>query len=190
MKLILSVCICIICLYPKFGMAVECPSINKLATNKEWVVHTWRPKSIQGLFEKHLTTPLAPIKVPLHRIAVLVNVNRGMGKTKWSEIVWVIQRSYMKTTDINGKPSCYVMGSVAFYVELQNKNGWPPEVNFKSKSERKLINQEQLALIELRWFDPLENKRHQWYNQKLATFIQWVEPESPIQLPTPINCLY
>lgn len=172
----------------------NCPKTDILDKNKEWVEHTeeWN-KNMSIILAIHLRLPLAPLKSPVSFSLLPVSVDRGMGITKWNEIIWSVYRS--NQINFNGENNnCYVIGSVAYYVEVSNKNGWPPEVKFLNsfKSERHWLQKGKIGLIEFRWFDPVSKKRHRWFNHRLALYLQWVKRNSysPISLPRAINTLY
>ncbi len=172
----------------------NCPKTDVLDKNKEWVEHTevWN-ENMSNALSIHFSLPFAPSKPNVSFTLIPVTVDRGMGIAQWKEIVWSIYRS--NQTNYDGKnTNCHVMGSVAYYVEASNKNGWPPKVELinKPKSEKRWLRKGEIRLIELRWYDPVGKKRHRWFNQNLAVAIQWVKENnhSPIPLPRAINTLH
>lgn len=172
----------------------NCPTIEKLVENKQWIEHSDSEQIIQisEQLKKHFSFPLISVKPNIAMRLVNVIVDRGMGKAQWGEIIWIIHRT--PYTNFSGKNmTCYIMGSIAFYVEVQNVNGWPPKVKFTSDSsnEWELLKNSTIGLIELRWFNSVEEKKHRWFNRKLATKMQWVKDKnySPIDLPRAVNVL-
>lgn len=171
----------------------NCPSDETIMKNREWVEHSgaWN-KNLSKLLGVHLSNPLVPVKPTIALTLLPVNVDRGMGIAQWSEIVWTVYRSNQK--NFTGKNSnCYLLGSVAYYVEVRNENGWPPMVGFANnpEHEKPWLQKGLIGLIEFRWYDPVENKKHRWFNSKLALFLQWVKENgnSPISLPRAVNSL-
>ncbi len=171
----------------------ECPSLDILAKNREWVEHRgeWN-KFLNSVLVKHFSLPLSPVKPSVSLTLLPVNVDRGMGITQWREIIWVVHRTSI-TDFISKNNDCYVMGTVAYYAEVKNKDGWPPEVKLISEpeTEEKCLKKGDIGLIELRWYGPVEKKRHRWFNRRLASFLHWTDGYyySPILLPRVINSL-
>ncbi len=172
----------------------NCPKTDVLDENKEWVEHTevWN-KKMRNILAMHFSLPFAPVKPSVFFTHLPVKVDRGMGIAPWSELVWTIYRS--NQTNYHGKSNnCHVMGTVAYYIERRNKNGWPPKVQFlnQPKSEKQWLRSGEIGLIELRWYDPVGKRRHRWFNRPLALSIHWVKGNnfSPIFLPRAINTLY
>lgn len=171
----------------------NCPTIETLITNREWVEHSggWN-EHLGKKLATHLRLPLKPVKPTISFTLLPIDVDRGMGIHSWQEILWVIHRTN-QTNFVGKNGNCHVMGSVAYYVEVKNKNGWPPKIAFQNKpsyEQNWLVNGE-IGLIEFRWFDPVENKKHRWFNSNLALLINWVKGESysPIPLARVINSL-
>lgn len=172
---------------------VYCPGAETLVKNKKWVEHTGQwDKNLSALLAKHLSLPIVPVKSAIALSLLPVSVNRGMGITSWSEIIWTVHRSN-KNNFIANNYNCHVLGTVAYYVEVRNNNGWPPEAGFLSKpvNEKQWLQDRTIGLIELRWYDPVGQRRHRWFNNRLALNIQWVKEKrySPIPLPRVINSL-
>jgi len=141
----------------------------------------------------HFKSPLSHMQPSVYFALMPVYVNRGIGVYPWREIVWTVSRTD-QTYYFEKSKNCFLKGTVvAFYVELKNNDGWPPQVKILSKpeSEEKFLREGKVGLIELRWFDPLGKKRHRWFNHRLASFLQWTEEYiySPILLPRVINSL-
>ncbi len=171
----------------------NCPSDETLKNNTDWVEHTedWN-KYLDNILETHFSLPLSPEKPTLSLNLTPVNVNRGMGVSKWREIIWTVNRTNQKDY-VGQNYNCYVIGMAAYYVEAKNKNGWPPDALFLEipESEEKWLKEGAISLIELRWYDAVEKKRHRWFNRRLASFLDWLENNyfSPIPLPLAINTL-
>jgi len=174
-------------------LANACPSTAVLAQNKDWVEHVgvWN-KSMGTLLTEHFTLPLAPVKPNVALSLVSVNVDRGMGITSWNEILWTVYRTN-QTNFSEKNTNCHVLGSVAYYVEVRNESGWPPKVMFINNpdSEKQWLSKGTIGLIEFRWYDPVDKKRHRWFNRRLASFLRWVKGtgNSPIFLPRAVNTL-
>ncbi len=147
---------------------------------------------MNSVLATHFSLPIVPEKPSVSLTLLPVNVDRGMGVTHWREIIWSVHRTG-KTNFIGKNNNCFVMGTVAYYVEMKNKNGWPPQVKLISKpeTEEKCLKEGDTGLIELRWYDPVEKKRHRWFNRRLSLYLQWTDDynSSPILLPRVINSL-
>ena len=141
----------------------------------------------------HLKLPLAPVKGSVYLNLVPVSVDRGMGVFPWREIVWSLYRTNYQANFNEENNNCRVIGTVAYDVELNNKDGWPHELGILNEPEKEehCLQKGHLGLIELRWYDPVEKKRHRWFNRRLALYLQWVDTYvySPISLPRVINSL-
>jgi hypothetical protein len=174
-------------------LANACPSTAVLAQNKDWVEHAgvWN-KSMGALLTEHFSLPLAPVKANVALSLITVNVDRGMGITPSSEILWSVYRTN-QTNFSEKNTNCHVLGSVAYYVEVRNDSGWPPKVMFINNpdSEKQWLSKGTIGLIEFRWYDPVDQKRHRWFNSRLALYLQWVKgaSDSPIFLPRAVNTL-
>ncbi len=174
-------------------LANACPSTAVLAQNKDWVEHVgvWN-KSMETLLTEHFSLPLAPVKPNVALSLVSVNVDRGMGIAPSSEILWTVYRTN-QTNFSEKSTNCHVLGSVAYYVEVRNESGWPPKVMFINNpdSEKQWLSNGMIGLIEFRWYDPVDKKRHRWFNSRLALYLQWVKgtSDSPIFLPRAVNTL-
>lgn len=171
----------------------DCPSTEIIMQNREWVEHSgaW-DNNLSKLLAIHFSNPLVPVKPTIVLTLLPVSVDRGMGIAQWSEIVWTVNRT--NQTNFSGEnTNCHVLGSVAYYVEVNNKNGWPPMVGFANNPEyeKPWLQNGKIGLIEFRWYDPVENRKHRWFNRKLALFLQWVKEhgKSPISLPRAVNSL-
>lgn len=178
---------CLIVLNPFILMAdQDCPSLDKLYKNRQWIEYNspW-DKNLSRLLLIHLDTPLAITNGSVYLNHVDVEVDRGMGVYSWREIIWVVKRTEQE--------KCHVKGSVAYYAEITNINGWPPRILFTEKPyhEKSWLKNGSIGLIEFRWYDPVGGKRHRWFNLELALFLQWVARGefSPIRLPKVINSL-
>ena len=171
----------------------NCPDTETLTKNKEWVEHTegWN-RALTKLMATHLKYHPESAKPAVSMSLTPVTVDRGAGICSWNEVVWQVSRTNQK--EFSGKSgNCRVIGTTTYYVEMKNKNGWPPRIDFINKpvnEERWLVNGD-IGLIELRWYDPVGKRRHRWFNRRLAKYMQWVtEGEySPIQLPRVVNSL-
>ncbi len=171
----------------------NCPSAERLIKNKEWVEHTgpWN-KNLEKLLAVHFNLPITPVKPAISLTLLPVNVDRGMGISQCREIVWAVHRT--NQTNFSGENNnCHVLGTVAYYVEVRNQDGWPPKADFANKStfEKQWLQKRVTGLIEFRWYDPVEQRRHRWFNRRLAYFMKWVKANkvSPIFLPRVINSL-
>ena len=168
-----------------------CPSNSILEKNKKWVEHdeSWN-KDLNSIFEAHLKLPLSPVNGSVYLNLVSVHVNRGLGLYPRREIVWSVKRTN-QGGNFEKNNNCYLSGTVAYYVELKNSNGWPPVVQILNKPEieEECLQKGDLGLIELRWYDPVEKRRHRWFNHRLALHLKWAKSYnySPIMLPRVIN---
>ena len=174
--------------------AGNCPKTDVLDKNREWVEHGERwNKNMSNILATHFSLPIAPVKPAVLFTLLPVSVDRGMGIAPWNEVVWSVYRS--NQTSFHGKDNnCHVMGTLAYYVEVNNTGGWPPGVQLlnQPQSEKQELQRGKIGLIELRWYDPVGKKRHRWFNRQLALSLHWVKGKnfSPIFLPRAINTLY
>ncbi|MBI5881807.1 MAG: hypothetical protein HZB91_01685 [Elusimicrobia bacterium] len=126
-----------------------CPAVAEI--KPEWVEHT-DPAAMAGRWEAHLRSAQAkagPILVPVHRVQNFFGVSRrgdllGQG---------------------GREPGCFVTGTVAYYVMGEEGN---PEIDFGTIAAQGREGSLLSRLIELRWFDPADGRRHRWYNMGLA----------------------
>ncbi|MEE9165741.1 MAG: hypothetical protein V3U15_05710, partial [Nitrospinota bacterium] len=105
---------------------------------------------MSSVFTTYLKLPLAPVKGSVYLNHLAVYVDRGTGVFPWREIVWSLSRT--NQANYSGKNNaCYVAGTVAYYVELKNKDGWPPAVEIlnKHEKEKEFLLKGDLGLIEL-----------------------------------------
>lgn len=171
----------------------DCPSDEILVESGDWVEHKeiWS-SYLDSILEIHFSLPPAPIKAAVYFSLVPVYMDRGMGAFPRDEVVWTIYRT--NQTNFSGKNNnCYLIGTVAYYVEVHNIEGWPPKAGLLNdpQIEEQKLHRGDIGLIELRWYDPVWNKRHRWFNDNLSSTMQWKEYNySPISLPMAINTLY
>ena len=160
-----------------------CPSSD--LKNGRWVEHAAKlNNSIKVVLADHFLMPVSQEKGSVYMLMASVNVRRGKGIFKWREVIWSVHRT---------NKTCFLSGSVAYYTEIKNREGWPPTVDFlnASETEQKLFEDGVFGLIELRWYDYTTNKKHRWFNKALANRLSWVKDYlfSPISLPRVINSL-
>ncbi len=162
-----------------------------LKKNRDWIEHTgkWN-KYLGSILAAHFRSPLSPVKPSVYFTRIPVYVDRGMGVYPSQETVWTVSRT-IEPQYLKKNINCYVNAIVAYYVEIKNRDGWPPSIDLISnpESEEKCLKEGDTGLIELRWYDPVGKKRHRWFNHRLASFLQWEEGYSPILLPRVINSL-
>ena len=177
-----------------FPPSGDCSSLKIPRKNTDWTEHTGRwNKYLDSVLATHFNSPLSSTKSPVYFTLIPVYVDRGIGVYSWREIVWTVSRTE-QASNYGKNKNCFLNGTVvAYYVELKNKYGWPPQMKILSKpeSEENSLREGKIGLIELRWFDPIGEKRHRWFNHRLASFLQWTGEYlySPIFLPRVINSL-
>jgi hypothetical protein len=176
-----------------FLMSNVCPSDEVVENNPEWVEHAgdWNGK-LDKILEAHFRLPLSPVKPPVFMKFIPVLVDRGSGISSYQEAVWIVNRT--NQTDHNGKNNnCHLLGMAAYYVEIKNKQNWPPAAfPFKNPAlEEQWLKERAIGLIEFRWYDVVEKKRNRWFNRQLAVYLDWIDNYnySPIFLPYAINTL-
>ena len=171
----------------------DCPSDNILKHNTEWTEHSedWNDY-LDNILETHFSLSLSPVKPMISINSVPINVNRSLGVFMSREVVWSVNRTN-QTDYLDKNNNCHIVGVVAYYVEAKNKAGWPPDTRIlkKPEIEEKWLRDGVISLIELRWYDAVEMKRHRWFNQRLASSLSWVGSYnfSPILLPMAVNTL-
>ena len=152
--------------------ASACPDLDQIKTS--WVEEAILPEG-QGLPRSHWP------QAPAQSAPLLLPVQ---GEQHWFGLS---HRSDLLARSPD-EPGCFLTGSAAFYVIGPEDD---PQVDFlKLVSEGR---ERELAprLIELRWFDPADQKRHRWYDRALARRLGWPEKERPIPLHTSgVNSLY
>tara|TARA_Y100000310_G_scaffold343740_1_gene452789 strand:- start:69 stop:644 length:576 start_codon:yes stop_codon:yes gene_type:complete len=183
----------LVCFLLNTVLVYSCPSFESLLENKKWVEHTTSvTREIKEVLTNHFIMPISPEKGSVSMLWTPVKVKRGKGIQEWREIVWAVHRTY-QTNFNKEKKTCFVSGSVAYYVEVKNKNGWPPTIDFLNTSdeEKQLFEDGIFGLIELRWYNSKTKKKHRWFSVALAKYLGWVQEYqvSPILLPRVINSL-
>ena len=153
----------------------SCPAIDSLS--QPWVEHAGAAP--RALIDAHLRAALDgayPGLLPVNTVSWWVGASRrGRGEA-----------------DSAPSPGCLVRGSVALYV-LGHEQA--PEVDFvkivNSGAETSLGS----SLIEFRWYDEKDGRKHRWFNTALAAKLGWntdgrstpSDTHRPISLPDAIN---
>lgn len=94
-----------------------------------------------------------------------------------------------------GSGGCFLDGTVAVYVIGQERE---PQVDFVDVVSKGSETALAARLIELRWYDEKDGRRHRWFNWALAGQLGWTsdgrgapaEPSAQIPLPPGVNELY
>lgn len=181
---LMSLAVAAYCLLPAAtvaagGAAADCPDLDRV--DRTWVEHSGKPVPVE-LLGTHLATPLmsaAPLLLPVNETYYWLGIS--------------VRNPYATTKVPN--LSCYLLGSVAYYyngVEQDPELDIVREIN-EGREPQLLVNR----LIEFRWFDPKENKKHRWFNVALARRLDWLtsgdgtmdENLRPIPLPRAPNSL-
>jgi hypothetical protein len=182
---------------------LKCPSLEDLNKNPAWVEHTINNShgtSIQEkaailgsllkeVIERHLSLPLRAMETDPTRKSVavgLLSISDDYGPADYTLVT--VERTGATVEDSRKNPGCFVVGTVAFYVE----SSWPPSTNYFEKitaettgvlSERETISKR--LLFELRWFDPKDNRRHRWFDERRNKALGSQNPEvSPLSIPS------
>ena len=149
------VCIAVACALPAFAAPAKrsCPSVNSLS--KPWVEHVGPVQ--EKILAAHFKAEVDDARVMLLSIDTIYwwvgSVRRGRGEEESIQ-----------------DPGCFVLGTAAFYVNGPERD---PMVDFiKVIGEG---NESALAamLMELRWYDPKDGRKHRWYNTALADRLGW-----------------
>ncbi|MEK7234586.1 MAG: hypothetical protein AAB268_12280 [Elusimicrobiota bacterium] len=160
------------------GAAAECPDLDLV--DRTWVEHAGTPAP-NDVLETHMATPrtsASPMLVPVTQAYYWLGIS--------------VRNPY----GVNPVPalSCYLLGSVAYYNNGIEGN---PELDMVKEISEGREPQLRDRLVELRWFDPKENKKHRWFNVALARSLGWFtyangtqdENLRPIPLPPVPNSL-
>lgn len=156
----------------------RCPSDDELVKNENWVEHAGGNP---------------PARVLKTHFAHAYAGGAGMNMTPRSRpMAWLwlgghTNQGWKFRGTGRIEAGCFVIGTVAYY-----KDRWPPSVDFLNKGEaqeKAWFEKGAIKLLELRWYDPADGRRHRWYNSRLGSEIGW-PARSPIPLPMPINSLY
>lgn len=149
-----------------------CPGADSVS--REWVDHAGDVPAAR--LAGHLALPpawAAPLMLPVHGVSFWVGVSLRGG----------------------GHGDCFLDGSVAFYF---NGPEDVPEVDFVQRVSRGAELELGAKMLELRWFDPSDGRKHRWFNAALARRLGWFttgdgrndESYRPIPLPAAGNSLY
>lgn len=160
------------------GAAVDCPDLGRV--DRTWVEHSAGPAP-KDVLAAHLATPLmraSPMLLPVQQVHYWlgISVRNPYGKGPVPDL------------------SCFLLGSAAYYY---NGVEGVPELDMVRELSEGREPQLVKRLIELRWFDAKENRKHRWFNVALARQLGWFtyddgtvdESLRPIPLPLPPNSL-
>ena len=159
------------------GAAAECPDLDLV--DRTWVEHAARPRPMTCW---RLIWPRRARA--RHRCSC-----RSLRRTTGS-----VSPCAIPMGSIRPALSCYLLGSVAYTTTASKgtrNSTWSKEIS--EGREPQLRDR----LVELRWFDPKENKKHRWFNVALARSLGWFtyangtqdENLRPIPLPPVPNSL-
>ena len=155
--------------------AGSCPAPDALA--QPWVEHAGPlPKAVLAAHLRAAPDAAVPILLPVNGVSWWIGASRrGRG-----------------TEDTLASPGCFVLGSAAFYA---NGTEEAPTVDFvrtvASGAEQGLRGQ----LVELRWYDAADGRKHRWFDLGLARRLGWdvdgrgapTDARRPIPLPDALN---
>lgn len=163
----------------------QCPSDADRDNNKEWQLHMGSeiPLDPLNLLVEATSLP-TPAFFPL---ILVVPVLDGTGVEDF--FLRGVFRSNQSQKDFSKNLNCYLSGVFMYYVELDDIN-MSPEEFVKNGNEIKLVNEGKIGVLEIRWYDKRDKKRHRWINTLLTKKLQWFEPIAPEISETPINSLY
>ena len=155
----------------------DCPDHDTLEVNRKWVEHKLSEK-VSSVYKAHLDD--IPIERAFMQLISTQSIDTGIPSSYW---IGMVTRSNQLTRDPkNGNisypnSSCSVVGTVAVYIFP----GDFPHFDLVKEIERELINGERREralledpsklgynLLEVRWYDPSDQKRHRWFNSNLA----------------------
>lgn len=155
--------------------SAACPAEGSLSAS--WIEHAGSFPT--EAFQEHLHADLdgsAAILLPVNTVSWWVGVSRrGRGS--------------------DGAPACLVLGSAAFYANgPENAPAEDLEKIIRAGGEARLWP----VLVELRWFDPKDGRKHRWFNETLARTLGWstdgrgmpTDSPRPIPLPDALNELF
>ncbi|MBI4348158.1 MAG: trypsin-like peptidase domain-containing protein [Elusimicrobia bacterium] len=154
-----------------------CPSTDSLGV--PWIEDAGAVPALQA--SRHLASALDATAI------TLLAVN--------GESWWVgASRRGSATRDRERDPNCVVIGSAAFYVYGRESD---PELDFESTVSGGGEPGLSRRLIELRWYDEADGRKHRWFNLPLAERLGWdtdgrgapTETPRPVPLPQTINDL-
>lgn len=152
---------------PAAGQA-SCPSSDALT--KPWVEH--RGPAPRALVASHLAAAAdaaAPMLVPFAGTAWWVGASRR-GRGPESGIA---------------DPACFALGTAALYA---NGPEDAPAVDFVAAVAAGAEDRLGEALVELRWFDPADGRKHRWFDADRARALGWPSGNrSPLPLPEAVN---
>ncbi len=156
----------------------QCPSDDALVEKMEWVEHTGvtPPQRVLTTHFDHVYAGgsgimMQPRSMPQSWLWLGGHTNQG----------WKFRNSGRI------EAGCFVIGTIAYYADA-----WPPSVDFLIRGEtmEKTWHEDgSIKLLELRWYEPGDGRRHRWYNTRLARELGWPS-RSPVPLPMVINSLY
>ncbi len=146
----------------------SCPT--PVSLTQPWVEHVG-PAS-EAVLAAHLKAKLdgaETMLVPVNTVSWWIGSSRR-GRGPESEI---------------SSPGCFVLGSAAVYVNGPENDA---KVNFVQTVVGGGENILRDSLIELRWYDAKDGRKHRWYNTKLAQRLGWdVDGRGmPTDMPRPI----
>lgn len=161
--------------FPAFAAASPCPA--EAGLSRPWVEHAG---------------PLPRAELEAHLRAAIDGAGTMLLPVN-GESWWIGSTRHGRgAADGIGSPGCFVLGSAAFYVNgLEDA----PTVDFVkvvgSGGEAGL----RPVLIELRWYDARDGRKHRWFDAALARRLGWdadgrgapTDAPRPIPLPDAIN---
>lgn len=147
----------------------SCPSAEALSL--PWVEHAGPVP--QAVLDAHLRAGLdgaSPTLLPVNGISWWVGASRrGRG-------------------EVGAEPGCFVRGSAALYV---NGPEDAPSVDFVKTVDAGAESGLRPSLIELRWYDARDGRKHRWFDAALAARLGWATDgrgapsDSPRPIPLP-----
>lgn len=157
------------------ALSAPCPSVEPLS--QPWIEHAGPlPDAVLDSHLRSKNDGAGPMLLPVNTVSWWIGASRsGRGDAEGL-----------------GAPGCFVLGSAAFYANGLEDS---PAVDFVkvvgSGAERSLRG----SLIELRWYDAKDGRKHRWFNAALARRLGWdvdgrgapTDTPRPIPLPDAIN---
>lgn len=152
--------------------SARCPAPEQLV--QPWVEHAGVLPAAR--LKEHLAASVdaaAPVLLPVEAVS------------------WWLGGSRRGRGDGAQAPACFALGSAAVYVIGPE---WAPAYDFARAVEEGAESSLAPRLIELRWYDARDGRKHRWYNVALARELGWDSdgrgaPASarPVPLPQAVN---
>lgn len=157
------------------ALSTPCPTAESLS--QTWIEHVGPLP--QAMLDSHLRSKndgAGPMLLPVNTVSWWIGASRS-------------GRAEAEGLDA---PGCFVLGSAALYVNGPEDS---PAVDFVKVVGAGAEKSLRSSLIELRWYDAKDGRKHRWFNVALAGRLGWdvdgrgapTDAPRPIPLPDAIN---